>query len=207
MKLKLSQPKTIKGKVFLVLAIILFILFSIVLIQRIYRYYNPQSLITYKIYEPTYLPDGLTINERILRYETPDLLWWVKPEVSVSARAYAGDNYVSIYNIATTDEDIDSCNTGSNSDSGSCEMHTSPGGVLYKRTLGYIFSDPNTRPLVYDLLISEGVSFVRGGTLAGFSMPRDDHQPLSVEELDKIVDSFQEVSINDYDILHTHPGP
>ncbi len=172
----------------------------------LYIYYNPQTQVHYKIYEPIYLPEGASINERIIRSETPNsFLWWVTPKVSISASAVInGNDYSTVSNDAydgvtsLCDEDV-KLMVGA-----ACAMHTTPNGVLYYRGLLYS-SDYKTQPYVYDKLSGQGVSFVKEGTEVGISVQAD--SLLSFEEWDKTIDSVQEVSIKEYTVLHAHPGP
>lgn len=206
MKMKTPLPKTTKGKAFTIIVLILISILTIVLAQKAYIYYNPQTQIHYKIYEPTYLPEGVSISERTIRSETPNsFLWWVTPKVSISARAIInGDNYSTISNDAYDGNPL-SCDGDTELAGATCAIHTTPNGVLYYRGLLYETSDYENYPDIYDKFNGQGVSFIKDGTEVGISVQAN--SPFSFEEWDKIIDSVQEVDIKEYNVLHAHPGP
>ncbi len=204
--MKIAFPKTIKGKVFAVCFLVLFLVVAVLLIQRLYIYYNPQALINYKIFAPAYLPDGLKVQETTVRAETPSsLLWWVTPDLSVEISL--NGEYGTIGEIASDSNHLGSCDSDYVIVGLKCEIGTTTSGVYYIRSLIYRPSNYDAQPLVYDRLSEENIYFIKNGTVIKISLSSDIDQPISLDEWDKTIDSFQEVELTNYTILHAHPGP
>ncbi len=202
--MKISFPKTSKNKVVAACFLILFFAFMTVLAQRVYIYFNPQTLVNYKIFKPSYLPNGMSATETVIRAETPSsLLWWVTPDVDV--KFYLNEE--SSYFNEVLDSKVPTCDSLYSSPYLKCEARTTPSGVAYIRSLVYYPTDYNTKPLVYDNLSQESVYFIKDSTGIMFSISSTYDQPISLDEWDKTIDSFQEVELTNYTILHAHPGP
>jgi hypothetical protein len=158
-------------------------LIFLVLAFLLFRYFEPD--VGFKYYEPAYLPPGVSIKEK--RIDITHMLGASETSTSVEQNfrtenwVYEIQEYPADYTttIGTADQNYDP-----KSVKPTCDSRRSPGETQYRLC----------HWIDYGRIDVHEVKFIKDGTFVNVQIPTTLQQPVTIQEIDRFVDSFQQRS-------------
>ena len=157
---------------------ILTIIVSLVLVIGfvVFRIFNPNVGFTY--YEPSYLPPGISIKAKrisINKYAPTQ----VEQNFRTEDWVYSISEYKASEEIGSTEQNYDEKSTKP-----TCNIETSPAMTKYRLC----------HWIDYGKIDVHEIKFIKGGTFINAQIPTKTSEVISVEDIDKFVDSFNKKS-------------
>jgi len=200
----------------LLISFIVLIVLAIPVIYQLRQYNDPSSFIykniSFQLYKPTRLPDGIRVTQELLGADMPNIhgMWypwfiWLKP-IDMTFNAYISNNtgegimewkagLKGKYPAPTL---ALNCTTYSQAP-GVCEIRTTPSGQKYEYLNGKsLIFGPSTG--------EEEVDFIKNGTLISASIYIKNNTPIPQSEWDSFIDSFAPINVDTVRFEHGSPG-
>jgi|GEM_PF-6863906 len=169
---------------------------------HVYLYFNPQLRVDFQTFKPSYLPQGMSVQSEELEVRLPHQLLWFAPS-SVGIDFVLNGGYIS--QTKAEQPQIPLCKYVDFDKK--CTMHKSQ-KFEYAQYLDYDATyRSDTKETIYGEFREQSIVFYRDNTSIEIRFNRKGKDPISDQEIAKMVDSFEPATLTNLTVKRRYPGP